>query len=144
MASMRTYVTQHADASGWDIATSIGTIAAAIATAAAVIAAFVVAQRERTAAAVAQDALHTTQREKEAREHEIDLLLVLGRLVGEYRANPTSGAHYQGRAIASALPTIDGMPGVQVLFLGNTQEHLIQFERTYGRPGSRGDPRPRL
>lgn len=137
-------VIQHAhEVTGWDKATAIGTIGGAVATAGAVIAAFVVAQRERKAAADAQAQLLDAQRAKDAREHELDLLLTLGRLVGEHMGNPNGGARLQGRAIVLSLPVTQSMPAVRALFLGTKENHEV-FERVYGEPWQSRGASPRL
>lgn len=94
---MLTLVTQHADpTSGWDIATALGTVAAAIATVAAIVAALVVATTDRRAADKAITEQMEAARNRQSREHEIELLLSINGQLARFRAYP--GAPQQAEA----------------------------------------------
>src|SRR4051794_16966960 len=95
-------------ASGWEVATAIGTILGAAATAAAVIAALLIGAKDRRAAdAALRRQIEAAERARK-REHELDLLLSLSKQVA-VRASlrgtrEATEAEAVGLGILQALP----------------------------------------
>jgi hypothetical protein len=148
--------------SGWDIATAIGTIAAALATAGAIVAALLIARSDRreaaranreqiAAAREAQDRQLEAARDARVREHEVDLLLRLIDLIAKHRMRSPGSAEREEIEL-KAFGILLSLPGgtadlaaVRALFFPWRQfDGVPSYEDRYGkRPGDQNSLRTR-